>query len=317
MNDEPRYTMKLVTAKTGLTAHAIRVWEKRYRAVSPRRTASNRRLYSDADVKKLRLLRRASQAGYSIGQIASLPPERLADLVRQEEGSGSQGALTASPRREAVTVDSLLSAALEAALAMDVRGLEKLLDQAAALLSQPVLFDQLIVPFLIRLGDLWQEGTMRIAHEHLASAAIRTFVGNLMSASRLRGAEPCLVVATPAGHLHEFGALVAAATATASGWRAIYLGPDLPAEEIAGAALQNQARVVAVSLVYPPDDAGLAAELERLHRYLPPDTTLLVGGRAARGYSETLERIGAITLPDMLSLRGKLQELHSPREPGP
>ena len=85
MNHEQGYPIRAVVRRTGLTAHVIRVWEKRYGAVSPMRTPTNRRLYSDSDVERLQLLHRAMLAGHSIGQIAQLPNERLRALVVADE----------------------------------------------------------------------------------------------------------------------------------------------------------------------------------------------------------------------------------------
>ena len=73
---------------------------------------------------------------------------------------------------------------------------------------------------------------------------------------------PVLVVATPSGQLHELGALLVGAAAANLGWHVTYLGASLPAAEIAGAALQNRARAVALSLVYPEDDPTLEDELD-------------------------------------------------------
>ena len=66
------HTIKFVAIHTGISPHTIRAWERRYSALSPDRTATNRRLYSTTDIEKLSLLQRAVQAGHSIGQIANL-----------------------------------------------------------------------------------------------------------------------------------------------------------------------------------------------------------------------------------------------------
>ena len=87
MNHEQGHPIRVVARRTGLTSHVIRVWEKRYGAVSPLRTPTNRRLYSDRDVERLQLLHRAILAGHSIGQIAQLPNERLRALVAADEMS--------------------------------------------------------------------------------------------------------------------------------------------------------------------------------------------------------------------------------------
>ena len=113
---------------------------------------------------------------------------------------------------------------------------------------------------------------------------------------------PALVVATPAGQVHELGALLVGATAANLGWQVIYLGASLPAAEIAGAARQRRARAVALSLVYPEDDPKLEGELSRLRESLPTEVPLLVGGRASLAYREHLEKIGAITMENLTHL---------------
>ncbi|HPC11710.1 MAG TPA: MerR family transcriptional regulator, partial [candidate division Zixibacteria bacterium] len=83
------YPIRVVAAKTGLSAHLIRMWERRYGAVEPSRTNTRRRLYSESDVRRLTLLRRATQAGAAIGQIATLPEDDLESLVASYEQLGA------------------------------------------------------------------------------------------------------------------------------------------------------------------------------------------------------------------------------------
>jgi DNA-binding transcriptional MerR regulator/methylmalonyl-CoA mutase cobalamin-binding subunit len=309
MSHEPGHSIRVVARRTGLTSHVIRAWEKRYRAVSPRRTPTNRRLYSDSDVERLQLLHRATLAGHHIGQIAQLPDERLRALVSADEMSFASApgmprslALEASPQR-------LIDATLQAVEHLDASALEELLAQAAVALSQPLLIEQVIVPLMYRIGDRWHEGTLRVAHEHLASAVVRTALGSLSRGFGPSLTAPTLLVATPPGQLHELGALVVAATAASSGWHVTYLGPSLPAEEIAAAAHQSQARAIALSLVYPPDDPFLQGELIKLRRGLPEGTVVLVGGPVCEAYGEGLEKIGALVLKDLAELRTHLERL--------
>jgi methanogenic corrinoid protein MtbC1 len=118
-----------------------------------------------------------------------------------------------------------------------------------------------------------------------------------------------MVVTTPAGQLHELGALVVAAAAASEGWRATYLGPNLPAEEIAGAAEQNEAKAVALSIIYPADDPRQGYELEKLRRYLRDGVVLFVGGRATESYRKTLDAIGAVRSANIPNFRAALKTL--------
>ena len=90
MQEEPMHPMKVVSLRTGLSPHVIRIWERRYKAVVPDRSSTNRRLYSEDDIERLSLLRRATNAGYAIGQIAGLALSPGARLCGALLGAGGQ-----------------------------------------------------------------------------------------------------------------------------------------------------------------------------------------------------------------------------------
>jgi methanogenic corrinoid protein MtbC1 len=120
---------------------------------------------------------------------------------------------------------------------------------------------------------------------------------------------PHLIITTPAGQRHEFGALIAVTTAATQGWRVTYLGPDLPAEEIAATVQQTKAKAVALSVIYPPDDPHLRNELQKIRQLIPKEVPILVGGRAVNAYSKLFDEIGAVRIPDMQAFRSKLESL--------
>ncbi len=276
---------------TGLSAHVIRIWEKRYEAVAPERTSTNRRIYSDAEIERLRLLRQATEGGHSIGNIASLPLTRLKTLVAKAENAA---AMTSSSGHAFPPVQAIHNASLKAVRGHDSRGFEETMQRALLALGHQGLLRQVIAPLAQTIGELWRTGVLTAADEHFFTVAVKVFLGDLTRQFATPLNAPRIIVATPTAQLHELGAVMAAATAANLGWRAIYLGPSLPAHEIAGAALRNEAAAVALSIVYPEDDPNLPRELTDLARLLPASTRILAGGRAARGYFETLVRIGAL-----------------------
>src|SRR5919206_4189304 len=85
--DVARHPIGVVAERTGLSPDLLRVWERRYRAVEPSRSGDGQRAYSDADIERLRLLRLATTAGRSIGQVARLATEELARLVGEDEAA--------------------------------------------------------------------------------------------------------------------------------------------------------------------------------------------------------------------------------------
>ena len=308
--DPPGHPIKVAVRRTGLSAHVIRVWEKRYGAVVPSRTGTNRRLYSDEDIARLQWLQQAVQAGQSIGRIARLPTEELVKLVHD-------GREAAPPVRAPAAGESgeFLEAALAAVQGLDAVSLQEQLDRASVALSQRALLEEVVRPLMERIGRMWQEGALRVAAEHMATAVVRSFIGN-MRPFQGNGTAPRAVATTPAGQRHELGAMLASLVAASEGWNATFLGPDLPAEEIAGAAAGTGARAVLLSIVYPGDDPRLGGELVRLRGLLGGEVALLAGGRAAPQYAPFLERAGAVPLATLDDLRDSLRLLRGAALPG-
>lgn len=291
--------IQLAARLTGLTTHVIRIWEQRYRAVEPARTPGNHRLYSQNDIERLGLLKEVTQAGHNISQVARLSNDELRALVANAPGLE----LKASQSTTGTTApNAWLDACLSSVQSLDGRTLDATLKRATTALGTQGVLHRLVAPLTQTLGDLWREGKISVAHEHLATGHLRAFLANLAMPFGGSDSAPVLVVATPSGQLHEMGALLVAAMAGHLGWQVTSLGSSLPALEIAGAAWQKRARAVALSLVYPEDDANLAGELTLLSESLPPETALLVGGRAMPAYRETLVRLGAILVGDLIQL---------------
>jgi methanogenic corrinoid protein MtbC1 len=310
MQDKPKYSIKIVARRTGLSTHAIRIWEKRYAAVSPERTPTNRRLYSDADIERLLLLHKATLAGHAIGQVAQLSTENLKTLLGVKETTVALPQTSASLDTDESPTQVLFDACLTAVKQLDAEALKRALENAEVALSKPMLIEQLIVPLMHKIGDLWRDGVLRVNHEHMASAVVRSFLGSFHAAYEIPPTAPGIVITTPIGQLHELGALMAAATASSEGWRVTYLGPNLPAEEIAAAAKQNQAKAIGLSIVYPGDDARMSEEMQKLRRGVSDNVAILVGGRAALSYQPIFEAAGIVRLDDMLSLSAALESLH-------
>lgn len=309
MDEKQLHPMRIVTRRTGLSHHVIRVWERRYSAVTPKRTDTNRRLYSDADIERLNLLRRAIQGGRSIGDIADLSTESLKELIRTDEKLDS--GKYAVPSEVDASPDYLFEACIAKVKQLDSPGLENVLQYASIVLSGPVLLEKLVAPLIQHIGDLWQHGDIRVAHEHFATAVIRTFLGAMRTNSRVDDLAPAIIVTTPPRQRHELGALMAAITAASEGWQVTYLGADLPIEEIVEATRKNDGRVVALSIVHPGDDPRLHSDLSRLVQLVGSNVTLLVGGRVAKNYEKVVTGHGGKILSDMSAFRKELESIRS------
>lgn len=303
----PRHSMKVAARRSGLTPGLIRMWERRYQAVVPGRTATGRRLYSEEDINRLTLLRRATQAGESISQLATLSDTDLEALLNDigfEEPAVRTGGTAQSPL-------DFVEAGMNAVRQLDETALESILLRGMSSLGQPVFLQEVVAPLLNQTGQQWAEGTLKIVHEHLLSAVVRSVLGGSLIAQQADDNRPAIVVTTPVGQHHEFGILMAALMAANAGWRAVYLGANVPAEDIAAAVTASVAPAVALSLVYPTDDPRLGMELGKLSRLLRKDTRLIVGGPALSAYDDILTGVGALRVKDLSDLKSALDSIRT------
>jgi DNA-binding transcriptional MerR regulator/methylmalonyl-CoA mutase cobalamin-binding subunit len=285
---QARHPIQVVSRRTGLSNDVIRAWEKRYGVVTPERQETGRRLYSDEDVHRLSLLQRVTSAGRRISEVAALENAELEAMAQEDRRSEATLPAPASANRG---IQGYLDDALRELLNMNPAGLHRVLVQASSQLPLLPFLDQVVSALLEKIGEGWKEGALRVGHEHMAIPAIRRFLIGMLGQEQVNA--PVVLIATPAGQRHELGALMAAIIAESEGWRVLYLGPDLPATEIATMAIESKARAVALSMQARSDEHKLREELHKLALALPDSVPVIVGGRAVAYYRELLDEIPA------------------------
>lgn len=300
----PRHPIAVVTERTGLSQDLLRVWERRYGAVAPRRGPGGQRLYSDADIERLALLHAATRGGRSISRVANLADDALAELVDED--------VAARERRAALPDGSgekrdLVGEALFLARALDSAALDDTLRRAVAAMGVAAFIEAVAAPLLRRVGSEWHAGRMSMAHEHMVSALLHDIVAERMRTFGRREGAPLLIVGTLAGERHAIGAVLAGAAAAVEGWNVLHLGADLPATAIAEAARSADARVVAVSIVYVENRDALLEELRVLRASLPATVTLVAGGGGTAGIAGELSAIGVRVEASVTGLLGELR----------
>ncbi len=269
--DEARGLLRIrsVARATGLSADTLRVWERRYGALASHRSAGGYRLYSDADLRRIRLLRALIAKGHAIGEIATLPIdelERRAGRDAEAPTKATSDALEATRARFLAAIDALDTPAAERAIA------------ESRLVLPPLAWVRgVVLPLLREIGDRWASGALTVAHEHAASAVVRGHLGDVLRTLEAPLGAPLAIAATPEGEQHEFGALVAGIVAGLHGFRVIYLGASVPAADLARAAIDGGACVVLVSLV-AIDAKAAARELGAIRRAVPRSIALFAGG---------------------------------------
>ncbi|MDE3003940.1 MAG: MerR family transcriptional regulator [Gemmatimonadota bacterium] len=299
---ESRHPIRVVAQRTGLSTPVLRAWERRYGVVTPRRSEGGQRLYSDDDIRRLQLLATAVDGGRSIGLIAELDLPQLEALIDEDRETPIH------PIGDFVAPDvERVKTALDLIDQMRTDDLEQFFMRCAVELRPHELVEGLMVPLLQEIGRGWQAGRLGPSTEHIASVAIRRFLEWMSSTNQKDTNAPLALTGTPAGQRHEFGALLAGVVAAYEGWRVRFMGPDLPASEIARAADKLGARMVALSAVHPRLDATGVQEVLEIRRRLPLSVKVVIGGAGADAHRERWRDAGIVSPPSFSDFRDSLR----------
>jgi len=258
---ELTYPLRTAARLTGLSPELLRAWERRYGVIEPLRTPGGSRRYRASDLERLSLLKSAVEAGHRIGRLAGLTNERLAQL--------------GTPPKPASR--DRLADIFEALDALDAAEAQRLLAIQLSTLGATRFAREIAMPLLHEIGERWRAGRLGIAAEHLATAALRSLLGSALqpSAAALRGAR--IVFATMAGERHEIGLLMAALAAMDAGANPIYLGPDVPVDDLLHAVERSRAAALAMSFVTAPPEHSMRS-LVALRERLPAEVHIWLGG---------------------------------------
>ncbi len=255
------YPLRAAARLTGLSPDLLRAWESRYGVVKPLRTAGGTRRYRASDLERLRLVKAAVDAGQRIGVVARLDPDELLRLtakIEEPSKAGLEPVLSALERLDAEEAQRMLALHLSA--------------------MGPVTFArEFALPLTSEIGERWATNRMSIAAEHLATGMLRAMLGSALTPTVASRLGPTIVFATPTGERHELGLQSAALTALGAGANPIYLGAELPVEDLVGAVNGTGAAVLALSLVtIPIEEAGQM--VANIRRDLPHEVRIWIGG---------------------------------------
>jgi len=300
-----------LSRRVGVSDHVLRAWESRYGLLRPTRSPGGFRLYSEADVARVRRMQAHVAQGLSAAEAARVAlAENEAVLAgNQAVLAGNQAVLAgnqAAPGSDAQTRAAVSPAAssgspiagpgslaaghgprpasasdwpgaLRGALdAFDEPGAQAVFDRLVSDLSLTTILCEVVLPYLAELGERWVQGTASIAQEHFASHLIR---GRLAGLARGwgDGHGPRAVLACPPGELHDLALMIFGIALNRRGWRIDYLGADTPVDELTRAARARHPDLVVLAATRPENLESRTAELMVLARH----TSLMLAGAGA------------------------------------
>jgi methanogenic corrinoid protein MtbC1 len=211
------------------------------------------------------LLKAAVDAGDRIGEAARMDP---AELKRRSA--------LAKPR-SAGRLDDLLTAIEQ----LDAAEVQRLLALQLSALGPAGFAGEVAVPLVGEIGERWAHGKIGIAAEHLAAGILRSMLGAALQPTATSLLGPRIVFATPTGERHELGLLMAALTALGAGANPLFLGAEVPVDDLLGAVKDTDSAALALGLVTIPA-AEAAPAISALRAGLADEVRLWLGGAGAR-----------------------------------
>jgi len=290
-----------------LKPHVLRSWERRYEAVCPRRNESNRRLYSACDIRRLQLLRLAVQSGHSISQVAALKDDELVVLTRQQDTFDFVSTVVDSGDPSEDDTRQIVSDALKHIRKIDQMSFEKVLEKGAVNLPRSKFLSSVTQPLFEQIGELWASGNLKIINERMATIVTHSMLSDMLKSVSIADTAPQLVVAAPVGQWHETGAFAAALCAAESGWRPLYFGPNLPAEEIAAAVKKTKSKAIALSISLRIDIMLVIREIQKLRNYCADRVKIYVGGHRVFDLKPQIKPTGVRCIESVVELKAELE----------
>lgn len=257
------YSIKDLESLSGIKAHTIRIWEKRYSLIHPHRTSTNIRYYTDKDLKKILGIALLNRHGIKISNIA-----RLSDLELKEEIMR----LSASNDARQSIIDSLIMAMVE----MDEIRFLSILNKSISRLGFKETILQVVYPFLNRTGVLWQAGEISPAHEHFVSNLIRQKIVSAIDSFThvYNPGSKKFILLLPEGEWHEIGLLFSFFLLREAGHEVIYLGQSVPYSDLLATGANKSFDFILLSSTTPRPDFNITEYLQDLGVAFPDKTIL-------------------------------------------
>lgn len=278
-----RYRINAVAEATGLSTASLRAWERRYGIPSPTRGDSGYRLYTEADIDQVKRMVELGEQGVA--------PSEAARIVRAEIQQAAAIPVDAPPAENSDAYRAMVVRLLAAAEALDQDTLESELYTAMGMGSAWTVYERILSPVLVAVGDGWAEGRISVGQEHLASQALGTALRSLVRLLRRPESGRVIVLACVDGEQHDLPLYGVAVLAATLGWQPRVLGPRTPWDALAPVVQQTRPALIGLSLtveLVPEDPAALFAAYGKAAGNVP----WVLGGKSAARYAAHVEAAG-------------------------
>jgi len=215
-----QYSIADLESLTGIKAHTIRIWEKRYATIKPSRTETNIRYYNDDDLKRLINISALINSGMKISEISNLSEGEMIEEINSR--------MKVAKKNNEV-IDTYISQLINSALDFDEIAFDKILSGAMLRMGISNAYLNVLIPLLNRIGLLWSTSAINPAHEHFISNLLRQKLFSVIDTLPLSQSNNNVVILfLPDFEDHDIGLLMADYLLRQSGRRTIFLGQRVP-----------------------------------------------------------------------------------------
>lgn len=277
------YSVKEVEKLTGIKAHTLRIWERRYSFVTPSRTDTNIRFYDDEQIKKLINVGLLVRNGYRVSQIDKMSNDEISDILNS---------IVIKPD---VNDQDIIDAMNICMISYDEKGFTQIIERQILRVGLFSTIVELIYPFLNNVGFLWSASKTTPAQEHFVSNLIRQKIISAVDKISLKSdSTKTIVLFIPEGEKHELGLLLSSYLAKDLGWRVIYLGLNVPFDNIEG-VIKDVSPDILFTIITVPNENFKADQVIKIKQMV--NLLLYSGFRDKQNYSEEDSKFKYIDSP--------------------
>ena len=306
--NEISFTIANVEKETGLSKDTLRMWERRYGFPAPERDPAGDRVYPEAQVEQLRLIKRLIDQGHRPGHLMALSPDALRTLPARDA--------KAMPRRAATSgAGEAVDAEVDELLALlknhDAAQFQQRLQQTLARQGLGRFVMDTVAPLTRQVGQAWEDGRFAVFEEHLFTELTKRVLRQAIASLPPPNAGPRILLTSVPDEPHVLGLLMAEALFALEGAQCIPLGAQMPLLDIAHATAAHRADVVALSFSSAFPTRRVGPVLAQLRELLPAKVTVWVGGDGAPPAAIPLGVSRLRTLADGVEALGVWRATHA------
>lgn len=272
---EARYSIKDLENFTGIKAHTIRIWEQRYELLTPRRTDTNIRFYLEEDLKKILNINLLYSNGFKISKIAGLDEQEIIQQAKK--------VIDAEENEFQTIIDELIVATLS----FNEPATIEILNKESERMGLITFYEEVLIKFLKKIGELWQVNTIEIIHEHFFSNLLKSFlIDRTMSLKKPINPKGRAILFLHDDEEHEFSLFLQRYVLQSNGYECFYFGQRTPVSEIVEVVNHIKPSIILTAFISKISEKSFVKILDDLLYTSSKSLKVIISGMEAEKHAD-------------------------------